>query len=76
MVAGAGLLVRFGKATVGREPPPEEFRLAVEPGLAKIPGCRRSDEDTRNRAQRLYAEDARPAKEKKRKKTFLECFFD
>ena len=31
VVAGsAGLLVRFGKATVGRERPPEEFRLVTE----------------------------------------------
>jgi membrane-associated phospholipid phosphatase len=30
VAAGAGLLVRFGKATVGRERPPEEFRLVTE----------------------------------------------
>lgn len=30
VAAGAGLLVRFGKATVGRERPPVEFRLVVE----------------------------------------------
>jgi undecaprenyl-diphosphatase len=30
VAAGAGLLVRFGKATVGRERPPAEFRLVTE----------------------------------------------
>ena len=30
VAAGAGLLVRFGKATVGRERPPVEFRLVTE----------------------------------------------
>jgi len=30
VAAGAGLLVRFGKATVGRERPPEQFRLVTE----------------------------------------------
>ena len=30
VAAGAGLLVRFGKATVGRERPPESFRLVTE----------------------------------------------
>jgi len=30
VAAGAGLLVRFGKATVGRERPPVEYRLVTE----------------------------------------------
>ena len=30
VAAGAGLLVRFGKATVGRERPPADFRLVTE----------------------------------------------
>lgn len=30
VAAGAGLLVRVGKATVGRERPPEQFRLVTE----------------------------------------------
>ncbi len=30
VAVGAGLLVRFGKATVGRERPPAEFRLVTE----------------------------------------------
>jgi undecaprenyl-diphosphatase len=30
VAAGAGLLVRFGKATVGRQRPPVEFRLVTE----------------------------------------------
>jgi len=30
VASGAGLLVRFGKATVGRERPPAEFRLVIE----------------------------------------------
>ncbi|HEY5880783.1 MAG TPA: phosphatase PAP2 family protein [Nakamurella sp.] len=30
VAAGAGLLVRVGKATVGRQRPPEEYRLVVE----------------------------------------------
>ncbi len=37
---------------------------------------RPAEEDTRKRAERLYADDRKARKVKKRKKTFLESFFD
>ncbi len=58
--------------------------LGLEPAGAPAPPPikdydaprRPSDEDTRKRAERLYAEDRKARKVKKRKKTFLESFFD
>ena len=55
----------------------EPAGVAAPPPIKDYDAPRRpTDDDTRKRAERLYADDRKARKVKKRKKTVLESFFD